>query len=221
MTAPYIPATDSGFLAWSINFESIIDGDFAALGLTGGQAAAYTVLDTAYQAAYAAAVNPATRTPVTVQAKDNAKTDAIANARVLAQIIKSNPAVSDATLISLGITVDIFPPTPVPTPTTFPLLDLLNATPGVHKLQYRDSDTPLSKAKPPGAKLMELYQAVGVAVAPDPSTAVFLATYTKSPLLVAQDPANVGKVATYFARWLTQTGLVGPWSSGVSLTIAF
>lgn len=221
MTAPYIPATDSGFASWSTNFEALVAVNFAAYGLTSGQATAYSALDTDYQAKYALAIDPGTRTPVTVQDKVDAKVAALALARTLAQEIKGNPVNDNATLALLGITVNKFPPTPIPDPTTFPVLDLLNATPGVHKLQYRDSDTPLTKAKPPGAVQMQLYRAVGVAAAPDPTTAVFNGVFTKSPLFVDQDPGDAGKIATYFARWLTRTGKTGPWSSGVSLTVAF
>jgi len=221
MTAPYIPSTDAGFSSWSANFEAIVAVDFAALGLTAPQAAAYTAADTAYQAAYILATNPATRTPVTIAAKDSAKATAVALARELAQLIKANPAVDDETLVSLGITVDKFPPTPVPTPTTFPLLDFLAATPGQHKLQWRDSETPLSKRKPDGAVSLELWSEVGTTIPPTPDTASFLADYTKSPFRVDLLEADRGKIATYFGRWKTRTGLVGPWSDGVSFEIGW
>lgn len=221
MSGSYIPASDSGFLAWLDNFDDITSVDFAALGLTGGQAAAITAQRTAYDASYAAAINPATRTPVTIATKDTDKATALATVRPLAQLIRNNPDVDDATKISLGLTVPDTDPTPIPAPLTFPLLDVLAATPGIHKLQYRDSDTPTTKAKPYGALQMELYQAIGTAAAPDPSTATFVGLITKSPFEVELDAGDAGKIATYFARWVTRRGLVGPWSSGVTMTVAF
>lgn len=221
MTTPYIPAKDGDFLGWLENFDDLTAVNFAAYGLSGGEAASITTQRNAYDAAYGDAISPATRTPVTIALKDTVKATALATVRPLAQKIRNNPAVSDADKVSLGLTVPDVSPSPIPAPTTFPLLDLLRATPGVHWLQYRDSDTPTAKAKPFGAIGMELWQHVGLTPAVDPSTALFLGIVTKSPLFVALNPADVGKMATYFARWSTRRGLVSTWSSPVSLTVAF
>lgn len=221
MTTPYIPASDAGFASWLLNFRTLVDVNFAAYGVSGPQVTAIDAADTAYQAAFLLATDPSTRTPSTIAAKNTAKFDALTTVRPIAQEINARPTVTDMMRSDLGLTIRKTVPTPINAPTTFPLLDILNATPGIHTIQYRDSDTPTTKAKPFGALQMELYRAVGVAAAPDPTTAVFVATITKSPFLVAQDPTDAGKIATYFSRWLTRTGLLGPWSSGVSLTIAF
>lgn len=221
MTTPYIPAKDAQFLAWLDNFDDLTSVNFAAYGLSGGEAASITTVRTDFDNAYATASNPATRTPVTVALKDTQKATALATVRPLAQKIRNNPAVSDMTRVALGLTVPDTAPSPIPAPTTFPLLDILRATPGQHWLQYRDSATPTTKAKPFGATQMELWSTIGTVAAPTPVAATFLGLVTKSPVSVVLNPGDVGKVATYFARWSTQRGLVSPWSSGVSMTIAF
>lgn len=221
MTASYIPASDAGFAAWLLNFRTQLDLGVGVPPALVGDVTNVDTVDTAYQAAYLAATDPLTRTPVTVAAKNTAKSTALATVRPIAQLINADPSISDGDRVTLGLTVRSTTPTPITAPTTFPLLDILTATPGIHTIQYRDSDTPTTKAKPFGALQMELYEAIGIAAAPDPTTSVFAGLVTKSPFLVPQDPANAGKIATYFARWVTRTGLVGPWSSGVTLTIAF
>lgn len=221
MSTSYIPATDAGLAAWSANFEGIVDGDYAALGLTMGQAAAVTAADTAYQAAYTAAIDPSTRTPVTIAAKDAARAALLGTVRPVAIQVRNNPAVSDATKVSLGLTVPTVTPTPVPAPTTVPTLAVLQGTPGIHKIESRDDSTPTSKAKPPGSLQLQLWVAYGVAPAPDPTTAEFEGVYTKSPFSVSLPVAQAGKVATYFGRWVTRRGLVGPWSGGASMTVGF
>jgi hypothetical protein len=221
MAAPYIPPKDVDFKAWLDNFDDITSVDFAALGLTGPEAASITAVRTAYDSAFDTATNPVTRTPVTIALKDTAKATALATVRPLAQKIRNNPAVSDGDKVALGLTVPDTAPTPIPAPITFPLLDLLRATPGQHWLQYRDSDTPTAKAKPFGAIAMELWSTVALTAAATPVDSVYLGAVTKSPLSVTLDPADAGKVATYFARWVTQRGLVGPWSSPVAMNIAF
>lgn len=221
MTAPYIPAKDVDFLAWLDNFDDLTSVNFATYGLSGGDAASITTVRTAYDTAYAAATNPATRTPVTIAAKDTAKATALATVRPLAQLIRNNPAVTDDDRVALGLTVPDTDPSPVPAPTTFPLLDLLAATPGQHQLQYRDSDTPTTKAKPDGAIAMELWQTIGVSPALSPVGSAFVGTITKAPFFISLDVGDVGKYATYFGRWATRRGLTGPWSSPVSMTVAF
>lgn len=220
-STPYIPVTDSGLLSWLTNFDGLTSVNYAAYGLTAPEATSITTVTGAYVSAYALATDPTTRTPVTIAAKDTAKATALATVRPLAQKIRNNSAVPDMDKVALGLTVPDTSPTPIPAPTTFPLLDLLRATPGQHWMQYRDSDTPTTKAKPFGALAMELYTKIGTAPAVDPAGATYLGQITKCPFAVDLDPADIGKTATYFARWVTRRGLVGPWSSPVSLTVAF
>lgn len=220
-SAPYIPSTDAGFDSWLTNFETQTDTEFATYGLTAPEAALITAAQAAYNAAFVLANDPGTRTSVTVAAKDVAKASALATVRPLAIKVKLNPAVTDGQRALLGLTIDTVPATPIPTPTTFPTIDVLMATPGQHKLQYRDSATPTSKAKPYGAMQLELWNVIGTVEAVTPANAVYRGAFTKSPLVVDHLEADAGKIATYFGRWVTTTGKVGPWSNGVSLTIAW
>ena len=96
--------------------------------------------------------------------------------------------------------------TPVPPPLTFPVLGFLSATPNVHDLSYKDSGTPTSKAKPPGTRSMQLWLAIGVAPAVDPSVCALYGQFSKCPLVVNFTSGNTGKIATYFARWQTISG---------------
>lgn len=221
MTTPYIPPKDVDFLAWLDNFDDLVAVNFAAYGLTAPEAASITNVRTDYDSAFAAATNPVTRTPVTVAAKDTAKAIALATVRPLAQKIRDNSAVTDEQRVELGLTVPDTSPTPVPAPVTFPLLDILRATPGQHWLQYRDSDTPTTKAKPEGADGMELWLVVGDLPVVDVEGAQYVGSVTKCPVAVTLEVGDNGKIATYFGRWVTRRGLAGPWSSPVSMTIAF
>ena len=61
---------------------------------------------------------------------------------------------------------------------------------------------------------------VGTDAEPTPANAKYYGTFTRNPIGVALDPEDRGKVATYFGRWVTAKGLVGPWSPPAHLTIA-
>src|SRR5687768_15820461 len=61
---------DADIVTGSANFASLIATGFASYGLTTGQATAFGTLDTALQSAHTDAVEPSTRTPVSVEAKN-------------------------------------------------------------------------------------------------------------------------------------------------------
>src|SRR5580658_2431083 len=74
MRTSFIPSTDGGLLAWSLNFQTLIAASPAAYGLTGAQVAAYQALHLAYAAALAAC-DPTMRSKSTVAVKNAARTD--------------------------------------------------------------------------------------------------------------------------------------------------
>jgi hypothetical protein len=80
--------------------------------------------------------------------------------------------------------------------------------------------TPDSPAKPFGASELQLFRAVGTTPATDPNAAQFYGKFTKNPMAINFNPADNGKQATYFARWASRRGEVGPWSNPISMAIA-
>lgn len=218
---PYIPETDSGARQWLNNFAAIVANDPAAVGLVAADASTLTALADAYDALFNAANNPITRTSGVIADKDAARNQAVETFRVYAQQIKRNAGVSDQQKLDLGIHLDDSTLTPIPAPVTAPLLAVVSAESGLHTLRYADSQTPASRRKPPGAIQLLLYVAIEDQPTADPGEALFVGAFTKQPFQVAFEPENAGKTATYFARWQTRTGLVGPWSLPVAMQISF
>jgi len=220
-TQPYIPGTDSAFRDWLLNFSTLITADPTKYGLDAADATVIAGHYTAFNDAYTLVQAPSTRTSTTVAQKDSARASAEASVRVYAQMIKANAGVNNEDKVALGVHVDDATPTPVPTPTTAPALMIVSANSGVHQLRYADETTPASRRKPDGAIQMQLSMTVGASPATDPETGSLVGLFTKQPVLVNLDPADAGLTATYFARWVTRTGLFGPWSLPQSMTIAF
>jgi hypothetical protein len=221
---PYLPAPDAGFATRLQNFATLLAASPTTYGLTSGDATIVTGLNTTFQAAYTAAIDPMTRTPVTVAAKNSARAAAEATARQYAVQISRNPGVTNSDKTAIGVSLPASPPTPVPAPTTNPTVDLVQATSLQHVLSIRDVTTPTSKAKPPGVIGAEIWTAVGVAPAVSPTTATLRQTSTKTPTRVSFDSADRGKICTYFIRWNTRGGpggvaQVGPWSPPTSFVI--
>src|SRR3954465_4714087 len=71
---------DADIVAGSANFASLIATGFASYGLSSARQTAVAALNTALQSAYSAAINPSTRTPVTIEAKTLAIQSMRANA---------------------------------------------------------------------------------------------------------------------------------------------
>lgn len=220
MSDPYIPPRDTDYDSWLNNFKTLILAAPTTYGLTITDASAINTYYNSWHAAYLLAINPTTRTPVTVAAKDTQKALTQPPIRVYAQTIRANAGVSDANKIALGLNLPNFTPTPIPQPSTSPLINVIGATPLQHTLRYADTNTPDSKKKPFGAQQLLLFVAVADDPVVDPTVALFYGAFTKVPVFVDFDAADVGKAATYFARWQTRTGLLGPWSLPVSMTVA-
>lgn len=223
-SAPYIPAADGPFNAWLDNFSAELTLAPTTYGLIAGDAVIVAAGFTAWNNAWILATNPGTRTSATIAAKDAARASAETIVRPYAQRIRVNPAVTDMSRVTIGVTVAVFPPTPIPAPLTNPVLSLVRATPLVHVLAYADAETPLTKAKPYGAKFCQILQVIGIAPAVDPSVANFVGGFSKSPLQIQHEAGNRGKIATYFCRWQNGSGpggvgATGPWGDPISFVI--
>lgn len=217
MPVDYIPAKIADFSVWLLNFATLIAAAPTDYGLIAGDATAISAQNTAFQAAYLVSSTPATRTTATIATTNGARLAAEAVIRPYAMRINANQTVSDAQRVDLGLTVRTVVPTPVPPPTTSPVLVFQAATPLQHTLQFRDSLTPTSKAKPLNVIGLELFVAVGTVAAVDPSQASYRLTATKAPFNVPFAEGDRGKIATYFARWTNRSGAggvaaTGPWS---------
>lgn len=224
MQTPYIPPPDADFNNWVNNFSTLLTAAPTTYGLVAGDATAVAAVVATWNTAYPAATNPATRTSVTVADKDAARLAAVNLIRPLAVSISLNGGVANMDKTAIGVTVRTTTPTPVPPPTTAPALSLESAIHNQQTLRYYDTATPDTKAKPPGATGIQVWRAVGVTPAVDPSQCGYLDTWTKSPNSVNYDGTTVGKIATFFARWTTRSGpggatQYGPWSAPLSVAI--
>src|SRR5690242_16315864 len=97
----FLPDTDAGLLAWSANFKSLITATPTAFGLTTSLATSYGALHDAYASALAAA-DPAVRTKGSVAAKNTARTNLKADARLLDRLVQGTASVTAAQKLSLG-----------------------------------------------------------------------------------------------------------------------
>lgn len=218
---PYIPPRDADLATWADNFSDLITAAPGTYGLLAGDATAIAAVVNPFLAAYTLAVNPSTRTPVTVGDKDDARTAMLALVRQYAVQISLNAGVLTADKIAVGVNPRTSTPSPIADPTTSPVLSIVSAPPLTHVLRYRDEEaSPSVKAKPYGVTQLLLYGTASATPITDQDALDFKGAFTKAPSLVEWAPADAGKQAYYAGRWMTRRGLVGPWSAIVNFTIA-
>lgn len=224
MATSYIPPKNTDFQSWLLNFSTLLTASPTTYGLVSGDATTVAAQYTAWHEAYLLVQNPSTKTSVTVAAMNAARATAEAIVRPYAVSISLNAGVTNDDKTAIGVTVKKTIPTPVPPPTTTVTLSLVSGAHLTHQLGYKDTSTPTAKAKPPGVIALQLFRAVGLTPATDPSQAVYYDVWTKSPNISTFQSADVGKVCSYFARWATRGGpggsaQYGPWSAAFNVQI--
>lgn len=221
MSSSYIPAKDSQYQVWLLNFSTLITASPGTYGLLAADATTIAAAYTAWNTAYLAATNGTTRGPTTIQAKNVQRINSQATARPYSQQIANNAGVSSANKVALGINPRTNPPSPVPAPTTNPVLTISSAIAFGHIVRFRDSlASPSVKAKPAGAIGLQLFASTSATPITDPTLLEFNSVQTKSPFTITWGSGDVGKTAYYAARWVTRRGLVGPWSAIAPFTVA-
>jgi hypothetical protein len=213
MPRSYLPQPLSDLQIWADNFAALITANPATYGLAAGDAATIQAAVDAFDAAYLLSTAPGSRTAVTIQATIDARNALVAIVRNYARIILANSGVSSSDKTDLGLIIRDPVNTPIPTPATNPVLNLLGATPGQLTLGYQDSTVVgKSKAKPFGATQLLLFVKYGSTPPSTPGDTPFNKVVTKSPFFVDTTPADPGDPVYVYARWQTAKGLVGPWS---------
>ena len=220
MAYPAFPRADGECLAMMRTFAGNISAAPSAYMLSPADAAMIQHAVDEFAAAYSVALAPATRTKCTVAVKNEVRYSAEQLCRLYYSLIKLNLGVSYADKIAIGVNPPNPSRTPMQCPLSSPLLNIIAATPGSHTLCYRDSMTPTSKAKPFGATQLQLFVAIGDQRVRNPQEAAFYRAFTVNPVGVAFEAKDDGKLATYFGRWASRKGDVGPWSLPVSMRIA-
>jgi hypothetical protein len=224
---PYIPNADADFDNWFDNFATLITASPTTYGLMTADATNIQNSFDLWSLAYAAAINPSTRTPVTVATKDNQKTASLTIVRPYAQNIRNNAGVSDGDKLALGLTVPSLTPTPIPGVIIPPTISFLSAGILTHTLTYGSLVTPRAKAKPFGSIHMQLQ--LQYVTSPDSPVEANYRDYgaaTKTPFIVNLDNTQVGNTAYYRGRWVNrgtgpgrQFALTSDWSSAISATV--
>lgn len=216
--ADFIPITREEKYRWIETFHTSFVANAAGLGFGPADIAALNALWTPFDGSHQ-----------DLQPKENAWRAALAafrddeaallvKIRRLAASIQSNPAVSDELRSVMGLTIRKTRRSPNPVPVTTPVGEIDNSQRLQHRLRFRDAGA-ANKRKPHGVRGCEIWCVIG----PEPlgpAQARYLGTATRSPFIAAFNPADAGKTAHHYLRWVNTRNQPGPWSATHAATIS-
>lgn len=113
--------TDLEFLDFTSNVKTRTTADPAEYNLLPADAAAFAVVQENFATKRQAAVDPITRTKITIAERVAAREQLESSLGFLFKKVESSPAVTDAQKIALGITIPK-PPSPIGIPTAIPTI---------------------------------------------------------------------------------------------------
>jgi hypothetical protein len=217
--ADFVPASDANLDTYANNFVTTINANLADYGLVAADTTAVAAALAAWSPAYDAVAPAEAAFRAAVTAKDSTKESLVASIRALAKVIQSKPSVTDEAKSAIGITIADTTKTPVPVPTTAPTAMIEQTNRLQHTVNFADSTTPTSKAKPAGVRGAQVWVKIGTTPPASVSELHYLATDTRTPYVAQFDQADAGKTAYYWLRWENTKGETGPWSAVASATI--
>ncbi|HEX9997253.1 MAG TPA: hypothetical protein VGB45_08930 [Abditibacterium sp.] len=218
--ADFIPDIEGDYDQFVDNFIPIVLANAAALGVSAAQTTSLQAKGTTWNSASADYNAKKTAVEAAATVKQTSRADLTGEIRSLVGIIQKFPATTDDLRRQLRINIAKETRTPVGVPTTFPALTIQNIGGLRHEIEFRDSATPTSKAKPAGVLGAQIYAQIGGTAPFDGAGMAFLGLDTKIPYTHQNEGADVGKQVFYCARWQNAKGEVGPWGPVVSPTVA-
>jgi hypothetical protein len=219
----YLPSREEALLAWAQNASTLITATPTAFGLTAADATALASLVSAYAVALAAATNPSTSTPATVATKNTARITMVSAIRSMVKRVQATATVTPTQKISLGINVKDVHPTPIPAPSTRPVMSVVSVVGRTVSVRVTDETTPTKRAKPEGTAGLQVFSCITTGDAPAPDDLdqwTFEGLSGKSSFdIVYPMSAAPGTKVWACCRWYSPRREVGPVSDVVGTNL--
>jgi hypothetical protein len=233
MSRAWLPRQESEALSVMRLLARKICKHYALYKLTAADAQKVKQAVEQYSAAYKVASNRASRSQVDVMIKDERRAAAERICRSYYSRIKFNDEVSNTTKKGAGIRPVNRNRVKIMVSIRIPKVNIDGAVFGVHNLRYTDRDGGPStiltskrigsrkkRGKPNGASQFHLYIAISDQPEGDHQVSRLYGVFTRNRMRVNFEHKDDGRFATYWGRWVSQRGELGPWSPPTSMRIA-
>ena len=203
------PSTDTGLLAWSQNFSTLLSAQPTVYGCTLAQAASYAALNSSFTTAMAA-VDPGVRSKSAVAAKNTARAALKTNAKQLAAVVMAQPGVSNAQKIALGLKPRAVP-TPTPVPADAPGLDVVSVSGFGARIKLHDSAIGSRRGRPAGVSGASVFSHIGPTAPADLGTWHFEGNTGLTVVdIVFPNTTPAGTTVWFCAFWFNGSKKPGP-----------
>ena len=217
----YVPHVETRFLIWSENYVNVLSANAVRWNIPNNDIGGLNELNTVYKDKYSVAENPATRTKVAIQAKNDAKKVFIADIRrMYRSFVLYNDAVTndDRDLLQVPIHDDRSSPTAAPHTSPSGAID--TSVHLRHTIRVVDSvETSKRGRVPAGVHGFEAWRKIGGAIPVSDSEFNYLNFSSSSKLDVDYPLEDAGKIVWYRFRWANRKNQHGPWSEIVSAIV--
>ena len=216
----FIPRKDADFLQWTNNFMNYLGANVRQFGFPDDVYAELTDQHSDFAAKLEVAVNPATRTKLTIQAKTSArKIFEKALRQAVKEYLANNHLVSDEDRDGLGIPIYKTTRTAAPVATDSPDSDSDNSVIGRVSIHFFEKGSSHKKAKPAGQHGAEIAWIVSDTPPTRWDELLHSNIDTNSPFTLSFEHDQRGKTLYFALRWENTRGEKGPWSEILSAII--
>jgi hypothetical protein len=218
MPTDFPPRKDSELFTMAANASTKISAHPTDYGLSVGQAASLATVSAAYSAAYNLAIDPPTRTKLTIIAKGDARRALVQNLRDLNRFVQATKTVGDLKKAEIGFPV-YANRTPIPAPDTEPVIMKVITTGRRTKVTLRGMDSE-RRGRPTGVQGALIISYQGATPPADTSQWKIEGLSTKTGFEIIWSPTiPVGAPLWVSAAWYSPRGQAGPACTPVSVAI--
>jgi hypothetical protein len=208
----YIPQSDMGFLDWVTYFVQNLGKSLARFGFPSELYAQLKQMRDDFAQKFELAIEPATRTKVSVQAKNDARNML---KKMVRQAVKEylvyNHAVTDPDRDVLGLPIHKTTRTRAPIAINAPDAEVDTSTIGRLIIHFFDKGGKHKKAKPAGQHGIEIAWVLSDTPPTRWDELLHSNTDTNSPFTLVFEYNQRGKTVHFALRWENTRGEKGPW----------
>ncbi len=215
----YVPEADNTFLPYAKIFTDAIVANPAGYGLVAGDGASLTSAYNNFDSALGDAILAATAAQTATTEKDTSRGALERMLRGYAQRIQANSNVTAAAKTAAGLPAHDTVRTAASLPATAPILQVDTRNRLEHRLTWKDSTTPTSRAKPHGVWGLNLYRKKGGPAPVGTTGCESLGMIRSSPTVEEYESTDGNTTIYYVAAWVNMNGEEGPISEAVSASV--
>lgn len=222
MSRDWVPTRESRLVTFSAHFAQQISASPESYGLTADEASEFAALNDAWVNAYTAANRNATRTPMAIVAKDDARDAMLPMLRQLGMFIQRRPQTTNDQRVRLGLRIHSTNHTPIGPPQTAPALNILSVLGQTVKIDLRDRQNQSRRGKPFGVAGAIIYSRHADDASNDMRNWNTLGNYTR-PYVRLTFPSALypaGSKVWLAACWYNPRGQRGPVGNFASFHLA-